>query len=181
MRRVCAPSLIVCACIVWSHDLLEYVLIVQVNHCHEEQAKMKQKMEKIIALNKELMEFSDESLTRTEHVTREKATEMASKNEQIALLQLRVKELTDLQEEIQAKNQQVKQYKKQVDSYKAELERCQKELERCQGELLEVDVMGAMVLCGWSCACVYMCVWGAHMYVCMCRCVLSCVLWCVHA
>ena len=65
---------------------------------------------------------------------KEKATEIASKNEQIVQLQLENKELTDLQEELQAKNQQVKQYKKQVDSYKAELERCQKELERCHGE-----------------------------------------------
>ena len=190
------------ACFVWSHDHLGYVLIVQVNHCHEEQlAKLKQEMERIMASkddeisqlqvqNKHLMNNYEELLTRTEHVTREKVTEIASKNEQIAQLQLRVKELTDLQEEIQAKNQQVKQYKKQVDSYKAELERCQKKLERCQGELercqkelercqgvlLEVDAMGAMV--PWLCVCVWGC---AHMYVCMCRCVLSCVLWYVHA
>ena len=86
--------------------------IAQVNFCHEEQlAKLKQEMHKIIA----------------------------SKDEQIALLQLGNKELTDLQEEIQAKNQQVKQYKKQVDSYKAELE-------RCQGEMLEVNVMGTMII-----------------------------------
>ena len=66
---------------------------------------------------------------------KEKGTEIASKDEQVAQLKLGNKELTDLQEELQAKNQQVKQYKKQVDSYKTELERCQKELERCQGEL----------------------------------------------
>ena len=156
IRRVSAPYLTVCAYIVWSHDHLEYVLIVQVNHCHEEQlAKLKHEMKRI----------------------------MASKDEQIARLQLGNKELINLQAMNQ---QQVKQYKKQVDSYKAELERCQKELERCQGELLEVDAMGAMVLCGWSCACIF--VWGMHMCTCMyvstrvgvctctCRCVLVCVM-----
>ena len=35
---------------------------------------------------------------------------------------------TSLEEDLQAKNQQVKQYKKQVDSFKAELEKCQDEL-----------------------------------------------------
>ena len=46
-----------------------------------------------------------------------------------------------LEEELQAKNQQVKQYKKQVDSYKAELEKCQKELERCHRELFQVHAL----------------------------------------
>ena len=73
-----------CACIVWSHDHLEYVLIVQVNHCHEEQlAKRKQEMEIIIARNKTLKKICDELLTRTEHVTKEKETEIASKDEQV--------------------------------------------------------------------------------------------------
>ena len=69
------------ACIVWSHDHLGYVLIVQVNHCHEEQpAKLKQEMERIIASkddeisqlqvqNKHLVSYYEELLTRTEHVT----------------------------------------------------------------------------------------------------------------
>ena len=177
-----------CACFVWSYDHLEYVLIVQVNHCHEEQlARLKQEMERIIASkddeitqlphqNQHLVSYCNELhvlnmlQTQTEHVTKEKETEMASKDEQIALLQLGNKELTDLQEEIQAKNQQVKQYKKQVDSYKAELERCQKELERCQGELLEVDGMGAMVpwLVMWLVDHVHVSVYvgGVHAYVC---------------
>ena len=206
IRGVSAPYLTVCVCIVWSHDHLEYVLIVQVNHCHEEHmAKRKQEMERIIASkddeisqlqvqNKHLVSYCDELLTQTE----QKATEVASKDEQIALLQLGSKELTDLQEEIQAKNQQVTKYKKQVDTYKSELERCQKELERCQkelercqkklercqGELLEVNVMGIMII--WLVMLPHASLWGVHMFTCMCarvhgcvctcRCVLVCVM-----